>query len=188
LHGFNRIHAILGASENCIATYPGDMAVALSALDAEVQIEGRQGERSVPVREFHRLPGDRPDRDNVLETGDVITAVTLPAPMPGRHVYRKVRDRSSYAFALVSVAGIVDMEDGRISSASLAFGGLAHKPWHDPAVADVLIGEKPSSALFDRAADILLAGAQGYGANDFKIALVRRTLHAALAELTGDGA
>ena len=113
--------------------------------------------------------------------------MTLPAPLPGRHAYRKVRDRSSYAFALVSVAGVVDMNDGKIASAALAFGGIAHKPWHDPQVENVLVGERPSAALFDKAADILLADAQGYGANDFKIPLARRTLHAVLAELTGEG-
>ena len=162
--------------------------MAMYALDAEVHIEGRDGPRSVHVRQFYRLPADRPDQDNILEAGDVITAVTLTAPRTGRHIYRKVRDRSSYAFALVSVAGIVDMDSGKISSAALAFGGLAHKPWHDPAIDEILVGEKPSSALFDKAADILLGDARGYGANDFKIPLARRTLHAALAELTGDSA
>ncbi|GGE00471.1 molybdopterin dehydrogenase [Polymorphobacter glacialis] len=186
--GFNRIHAILGASDACIATYPGDMAVAMSALDAVVEIEGTAGSRSVAVRDFHRLPGNTPERDNVLEADDLITAVTLPAPVPGRHAYRKVRDRSSYAFALVSIAAVVEMDAGRIASASLAFGGLAHKPWHDPAIAEILIGKAPSKALFDKAADVLLAGAQGQGANDFKIPLARRTLHAVLAELTGETA
>lgn len=185
--GFNRIHAILGASDSCIATYPGDMAVAMCALDGVVHIHGKDGERTVPVRQFHRLPGDRPQIDNVLEAGDLITAVTLPAPPAGRHAYRKVRDRSSYAFALVSVAGIVAMEDGRIASAALAFGGLAHKPWHDPAIEELLVGARPSAALFDKAADVLLSDARGYGANDFKIPLARRTLHAVLAELTGEG-
>ena len=186
--GFNRIHAILGASDACIATYPGDMAVALSALDAQVEIVGPSGKRSVAARDFHRLPGEAPDRDNVLETGEVIVAATLPKPRAGRHLYRKVRDRSSYAFALVSIAAIVEMEGGRIAAASLAFGGLAHKPWHDPAVEVALVGEHPSAALFDKAADILLADARGQGSNDFKIELTRRTLHAVLADLTGEGA
>ena len=186
--GFNRIHAILGASDACIATYPGDMAVALSALDAQVEIVGPSGKRSVAARDFHRLPGEAPDRDNVLETGEVIVAVTLPEPLAGRHLYRKVRDRSSYAFALVSIASIVEMDGGRIAAASLAFGGLAHKPWHDPAVEVALVGENPSAALFDKAADILLADARGQGSNDFKIELTRRTLHAVLADLTGEGA
>jgi xanthine dehydrogenase YagS FAD-binding subunit len=186
--GLNRIHAILGANTTCIATYPGDMAVAMSALDATVEITSDSGERRVPLREFHRLDDADPARDNVLEAGDLITAVTLPAPITGRSAYRKVRDRSSYAFALVSIAAVVEMDRGSIASAALAFGGLAHKPWHDPAVAAVLVGERPSSALFDKAADILLADAKGWGGNDFKIPLARRALRAVLAELTGDGA
>lgn len=185
--GSNRIHAILGASDACIATYPGDMAVAMSALDAKVVIEGEGGAtRTVPVRDFHRLPGDQPDRDNILEPGELITHVTLPAPTKARQIYRKVRDRASYAFALVSVAAVVSMEGGKIDSASLAFGGLAHKPWHDPKIDDLLTGEAPSEALFDKAADILLADAEGQGSNDFKIPLTRRTLKAVLREATGD--
>ena len=186
--GLNRIHAILGASDACIATYPGDMAVAMSALAAVVEIEGSGGTRRLPVRDFHRLPGDTPERDNDLAPGELITAVTLPAPLVGRHAYRKVRDRSSYAFALVSVAAVVAVEQGVITAASLAFGGVAHKPWHDPAVAAVLVGERPSKALFDKAADVLLANAKGHGGNDFKIPLLRRTLRSVLIELTGDGA
>lgn len=183
--GFNRIHAILGASDQCIATYPGDMAVALSALDATVEIKGKAGARTLPLRDFHRLPGDDPSRDNVLEAGEVITAVTLPAPVGGRQIYRKVRDRASYAFALVSVAAIVEVSDGRISRADLAFGGVAHKPWHDPAVGQALVGQEPSPALFDRAADLLLRDARGQGDNDFKIPLLRRALAAVLTEATG---
>ena len=183
--GFNRIHAILGASDQCIATYPGDMAVALSALDATVEIKGKAGARTLPLRDFHRLPGDDPSRDNVLEAGEVITAVILPAPVGGRQIYRKVRDRASYAFALVSVAAIVEVSDGRISRADLAFGGVAHKPWHDPAVGQALVGQEPSPALFDRAADLLLRDARGQGDNDFKIPLLRRALAAVLTEATG---
>lgn len=185
--GANRIHAILGASDACIATYPGDMAVAMAALDAQVVIEGQGGAtRTVPVRDFHRLPGDQPDKDNILEPGELITQVTLPAPTNARHIYRKVRDRASYAFALVSVAAVVSMDGGKIGTASLAFGGLAHKPWHDPKIDDLLTGETPSEALFDKAADILLADAEGQGQNDFKIPLARRTLKAVLREATGD--
>ena len=183
--GFNRIHAILGASDQCIATYPGDMAVALSALDATVEIKGKAGARTLPLRDFHRLPGDDPSRDNVLEAGEVITAVILPAPVGGRQIYRKVRDRASYAFALVSVAAIVEVSDGRISRADLAFGGVAHKPWHDPAVGQALVGQEPSPALFERAADLLLRDARGQGDNDFKIPLLRRALAAVLTEATG---
>ncbi|OYY91321.1 MAG: xanthine dehydrogenase [Sphingomonas sp. 28-66-16] len=185
MNGFNRIHAILGASDACIATYPGDMAVAMAALDATVLIESTRGERDVPVRDFHRLPGAMPEKDNVLEKGELIVGVRLRQAPPGRHAYRKVRDRSSYAFALVSIAAVIAMEDGKIANAQLAFGGIAHKPWHDSRVEQMLVGETPSAALFDKAADLLLEGAQGYGSNDFKIPLARRTLHAVLAELTG---
>ncbi len=186
--GATRLHAILGASDKCIATYPGDMAVAMSALDATVEIEGQNGAtRTVPVRDFHRLPGDTPHIDNVLEDGELITAVTLPAPTGGRQIYRKVRDRASYAFALVSVAADIRMDGGNIASAALAFGGVAHKPWHDPALDALLTGEAPSDALFDKAADLLLANATGQGGNDFKIPLLRRTLKAVLREATRTG-
>ncbi|NCP10871.1 MAG: xanthine dehydrogenase family protein subunit M [Sphingomonadales bacterium] len=186
IKGIARLHAILGTSDQCIATYPGDMAVALAALDAAVVIAAADGgERAVPVRDFHRLPGDTPERDNVLEPGDVITAVTLPAPVSGRQIYRKVRERSSYAFAMCSVAAIIDMADGRFNRADLAFGGLAHKPWHDARIEELLVGEKPSMPLFDKAADLLLEDAQGYGENDFKIPLARRTLAAVLCQATG---
>ncbi|WBY17498.1 xanthine dehydrogenase family protein subunit M [Erythrobacteraceae bacterium WH01K] len=183
--GIARLHAVLGTSRECIATYPGDMAVAMSVLDATVEIAGESGEgRSVPVRDFHRLPGDTPWKDNVLEDGEIITGVILPAPVPGKQLYRKVRERSSYAFALVSIAAIVALEDGRFTRADLAFGGLAHKPWHDARLPELLIGKEPSEALFDEAADLLLEDAQGYGENDFKIPLTRSTLKAVLAEAT----
>lgn len=186
IKGIARLHAILGTSPQCIATYPGDMAVAMAALNATVEItaEGDR-QRTVPVRDFHRLPGDRPEKDNVLEAGEIITGVTLPVPVEGKHIYRKVRERSSYAFALVSVAAVVAMEEGRISRADLAFGGLAHKPWYDPRLSELLVDEVPSAALFDKAADLLLEDAQGYGENDFKIPLARRTLAATLANATG---
>lgn len=185
IRGIARIHAVLGASDACIATYPGDMAVALAALDAGVEIAGERRARSVPLRDFHRLPGDTPWQDNVLEPGEVITAVTLPAPVGGIQLYRKVRERSSYAFALVSVAAVIALEENRFTRADLAFGGLAHKPWHDPRIADLLVGSEPSLALFDKAADLLLEDARGYGENDFKIPLARRTLAAVLCEATG---
>lgn len=184
--GINRNHAILGTSDACIATYPGDMAVALAALHAQVEIEGPQGCRQVPVRDFHRLPGDDPSRDNVLDAGEVITGVLLPAPVQGRQIYRKVRDRASYAFALVSVAAALRMEGGQIAHAQLAFGSIAHKPWTDARVEELLVGERPTKALFDKAADLLLESAQGQGGNDFKIPLARRTLAAVLAEATGE--
>ena len=185
--GFNRILAVLGTSEQCIATHPSDMAVAMMALDATIVTLKPDGDRRrIPIADFHRLPGDTPHIETVLEPGELVTAVELPPPPTGRQLYRKVRDRASYAFALVSVAGVVDMKDGKIASAALAFGGLAHKPWRDPAVEQVLIGKAPSDEAFAAAADALLAGARGYGANDFKIPLARRTLIAALNELTGE--
>lgn len=180
--GYNRIHAILGASEACIATHPSDMAVAMRALDARVETsEGR----ALALDELLRLPGDGPERDHMLAPGELITAVVLPPPPEGAaQLYRKVRDRASYAFALVSVAAAVAVEGGRIARAALAFGGLAHRPWRDPAVEEALIGEAPSDAAFDRAADALLRDARGHGHNDFKIPLARRTLKAVLHEAT----
>ena len=183
--GFNRILAVLGTSEHCIATHPSDMAVAMRALGAEVETLNQSGEtRRLTLDKLYLLPGDRPDRETVLQPGELITAVVLPAPVEGRQTYRKVRDRASYAFALVSVAGIVAMKEGRISRADLAFGGMAPKPWRDSAVEDLLIGEAPSEALFGKAADQLIAEAQGFGDNDFKLPLVRRTLVSVLKELT----
>jgi xanthine dehydrogenase YagS FAD-binding subunit len=184
--GVNRILAVLGTSDACIATHPSDMAVAMRALDATVLTVKADGTRGrIPIADLHRLPGETPHRDTVLEQGELITHIELPAPPSGRQTYRKVRDRASYAFALVSVAGIVDVQDGRIASAALAFGGLAHKPWRDDAVEAALIGQAPTAAVFDAAADALLADARGFGDNDFKIPLARRTLAATLHELTG---
>ncbi|RDE05398.1 FAD binding domain-containing protein [Sphingomonas aracearum] len=184
--GFNRIHAILGASDKCIATHPSDMAVAMRALDATVvTLKGDGDRRRISIHDFYRLPGDTPEIENVLEPGELITHVELPGPPQGEQLYRKVRDRASYAFALVSVAGVVKVEDGKIASAALAFGGLAHLPWRDFEMEAMLVGQAPSTALFEAAADKLLAGARGHGSNDFKIPLARRTLIACLRDLTG---
>ena len=183
--GFNRIHAVLGASEACIATHPSDMAVAMRLLDATIATQLPDGDRRrLSIGDFYRLPGDTPHIENVLRPGELITHIELPAPPPGRQLYRKVRDRASYAFALVSVAAAIAVEDGRIASAKLAFGGLAHMPWRDGAVEEVLVGQAPSDALFATAADTLLRDARGYGHNDFKIPLARRVLIATLKELT----
>jgi len=183
--GYNRIHAILGASDACIATYPGDMAVAMVALDAEVEIENADGKlRNLPLSQFHRLPGGTPEKDNVLENGELITAVILPPPVKGAHIYKKVRDRASYAFALCSVAALLRVENDEIAHASLAFGGLAHKPWRDAEVEKLLIGQRPSPELFAKAADKLLESATGQGSNDFKIPLTKRTLVSVLNEAT----
>jgi xanthine dehydrogenase YagS FAD-binding subunit len=187
--GFTRIHAVLGASEQCIATHPSDMAVAMRALDAVVLTLGAGGStRRIPIAELYRLPGDTPHLETALEPGELITHVELPPPLSGNQLYRKVRDRASYAFALVSVAGALAMEDGRIAAVALAFGGLAPLPWREPRVEAHLTGKTPSPELFAAAADLLLVDAKGHGANDFKIPLARRTLIACLAELTGDAA
>ncbi len=189
LGGATRLHAILGVSDQCIATHPSDMAVAMQALGAMIEIERPGGQiREVPLIDFHLLPGDTPERETVLEPGELITAVRLPAPVAGRQAYRKVRDRASYAFALVSVAAIVRVEDGRIAHAALAFGGIAPKPWRDIRIEEALIGEEPTEATFDAAADRLLQDASGHGGNEFKIPLARRTLKATLAEVTGEHA
>ncbi|HXL31338.1 MAG TPA: xanthine dehydrogenase family protein subunit M [Bradyrhizobium sp.] len=185
LAGFNRIHAILGGSDQCIATHPSDMAVAMRALDAKVETVNPEGEaRVVPIAEFHRLPGKTPEIETSLKPGEIITAVTLPPPPPGVQVYRKVRDRASYAFALVSVAAIVDSAQGKIRSARLAFGGLAQKPWRVAQAEQKLAGAPANTASFNTAANAVLEGARGYGGNDFKIPLARRTLHSVLAEIT----
>lgn len=186
MQGRNRILAVLGGSERCIATHPSDMAVAMRALGARVVVEGASGTREMDLNDLHVLPGDTPDIETTMKPDELITAVILPPPPEGRQAYIKVRDRSSYAFALVSVACIVAVEEGRIAAAQLAFGGLAPKPWRDPAVEDALIGRAPDRAAAEVAADVLLANAKGHGENDFKIPLARRTLRRALRELTED--
>jgi xanthine dehydrogenase YagS FAD-binding subunit len=185
LAGFNRIHAILGSSNDCIATHPSDMAVAMRALDAEVETISPNGDaRVIPIADFHRLPGRTPEVETSLKPGEIITAVKLPPPPPGVQVYRKVRDRASYAFALVSVAAIVDSTSGRIRSARLAFGGLAQKPWRVAQAEEKLANASANTASFNAATDAVLDGARGFGGNDFKIPLTRRTLHSVLAEVT----
>jgi xanthine dehydrogenase YagS FAD-binding subunit len=181
--GRNRIHAILGGSEHCIAVHPSDMAVAMAALNARVETRDPDGEtRSLSLDELYAAPADRPDIESALGPGELITAVTLPASPGGAQIYRKVRDRASYAFALVSVACALRMEEGRIADVRLAFGGVAPKPWRDRGVEEALTGAEPAPEVFERAADALLADARGQGDNDFKIPLARRTLRATLAE------
>ncbi|MGE7415535.1 FAD binding domain-containing protein [Methylobacterium tarhaniae] len=178
IQGFNRILAVVGTSDQCIATHPSDMAVAMRALDATVETVTPEGaERRMPISELHRLPGDTPQVETSLKPGEIITAVTLPAPVKGRHVYRKVRDRASYAFALVSVAAVIEADGTTIRSARLAFGGLAHKPWRVAEAEEALVREGAGAA-----GEAALRGARGYGANDFKIPLAKRTLAAAVAE------
>jgi xanthine dehydrogenase YagS FAD-binding subunit len=184
--GVIRNHAILGGSGHCIATNPSDMAVALLALDAEVETEAADGtRRCLALGNLHRLPGDTPERETELADGELVTAVVLPPAPEGQQAYRKVRDCASYAFTLVSIGSVVAIDGGRIARAALAFGGLAPKPWRDGSVEEVLMGEVPSDRLFDHAADALLRDAEGHGDNDFKIPLVRRVLKAALREAAG---
>jgi xanthine dehydrogenase YagS FAD-binding subunit len=184
--GFNRIHAILGASDACIATHPSDMAVAMTALDAQIELLGAdQRTRRVPIGEFHLLPGRTPHIETVLRPGEMITGVVLPPPPPGRQIYRKVRDRASYAFALVSVATIVAVDGGTIRAARVAFGGVAHKPWRSPEAEAALVGRPATMATFRAAADAAMAGAVGRGHNDFKIELAERTLARTLAHAAG---
>jgi xanthine dehydrogenase YagS FAD-binding subunit len=184
IDGFNRIHAILGASENCIATHPSDMCVALAALDAVVRVDGPGGERSIPFEAFHLLPGATPHIETALRSDDLITAVELPSlPFARRSLYRKVRDRASYAFALVSVAAALETEDGRIRNVRLALGGVAPKPWRAYEAERVLSGAEANLDNFRRAADAELASATGYRYNSFKIELARRTIASVLSEL-----
>ncbi len=186
--GENRILAILGTSDQCIATHPSDMAVAMRALEAVIITQKPDGDRRrIAIGEFYRLPGSTPEIENVLEPGELITHVELPPAPEGRQTYRKVRDRASYAFALISIAGIIAVEGGRITSARLAFGGLGPMPWRDEAAEAALVGQEATDAAFNAAADALLANARGHGSNDFKIPLTRRTLIATLRELTQEG-
>lgn len=183
LGGFNRIHAILGASDECIATHPSDMAVAMTLLDAELEITGPDGStRTLPVDDLYRLPDDRPDREVNLAAGELITNVVLPAPPPGRQIYRKVRDRASYAFALVSVAVAMDVEDGKIRSARVALGGVAPKPWRARAAEAVLDGSAADERTFRAAARAELEGAKGHGHDDFKIPLAERVMTSVFAD------
>jgi xanthine dehydrogenase YagS FAD-binding subunit len=183
IHGLNRNHAILGTSEQCIATHPSDMCVALAALDARVRVAGGAGERTIPFEYFHRLPGDTPDIDTNLRADEIVTAVELPSKgFAAHYTYLKIRDRLSYAFALVSVAAALELEDGNIAEARLALGGVAHKPWRDREAEATLEGKRPTAKNFARAADVLLLGARGFGQNDFKIELARRAIMRALGQ------
>lgn len=185
--GSNRIMAILGTSAHCIASHPSDMAVAMRLLDARVETRRQDGEAEIRTLDaLYRLPGDTPHIEHTLAPGDLITAVVLPPPPPGGQLYRKVRDRASYAFALVSVAALLAVENGRIAQAAIAFGGIAPMPWRNRKAEALLIGEAPTPALFDRCTDEVIGDARGHGGNDFKITLLRRTLAACLGKLAED--
>jgi xanthine dehydrogenase YagS FAD-binding subunit len=184
IDGFNRIHAILGASEHCIATHPSDMCVALSALGATVRVHGPHGQRAIPFNEFHSLPADTPHIETALQANELITAVELPSlPFARRSLYRKIRDRASYAFALVSVAAALEIENGTMRNARLALGGVAPKPWRAFEMERVLSGAPATLETFRRAADAELANARGYRDNRFKIELARRIIISVLTEL-----
>jgi xanthine dehydrogenase YagS FAD-binding subunit len=177
------MHAILGTSEACIATHPSDMCVALAALEANVHVAGPAGERVLAFADFHRLPGETPQRDTNLEANEIITAIELPARgFAKNYTYIKIRDRLSYAFALVSVAAALEVEGDTIKEARLALGGVAHKPWRDTSVEDALRGQNATREAFESAADALLRGAKGYGHNDFKVELARRAIVRALTQ------
>jgi xanthine dehydrogenase YagS FAD-binding subunit len=177
IKGINRINAILGTSEACIATHPSDMCVALAALEAKVHVAGPAGERVIPFSDFHRLPGDTPQRDTNLEPNEIITAIELPARgFAANYSYLKIRDRLSYAFALVSVAAALELDGGRIKTARLALGGVAHKPWRDPKAEEALRGQAANEQAFAGAADMLLRDAKGFSHNAFKIGLTRRAI------------
>ena len=184
LGGYNRMHAILGASEACIAVHPSDMAVAMTALHAEIEIHTPSDvTRRVPIAELHRLPGQTPEHDTTLAPGELLTAVILPPPPPGRQIYRKVRDRASFAFALVSLAAILDVGGGKVKNARLAMGGVAHKPWTPKEAERALVGAAAQADSFERAGQAAVKDATGQPHNEFKIALAQRLVTRTLGDL-----
>ena len=186
LRGLNRMNAVLGVSNNCIAAHPSDMAVAMTALDARVETIAPDGAtRTIPIDALYRAPGDTPNIETVLAPGELIRSVLLPPPPAGRQIYRKVRDRASYAFALVSVAAIVAHDNNHVRGARVAFGGLSYKPWRSADAEGSLSGATLARASYDAAGAVALKNAHGYGHNDFKIPLARRTLRAVFTEATG---
>lgn len=188
IEGHNRIHAVLGTSSQCIATSPGDMPVALVALDATVRVSGPQGERTIPLVDFHLLPGAHPERETVLRQGEMITAVDVPAlPWARRSHYRKVRDRASYAFALASAAVALDLDGTRIRNARVALGGVGTKPWRSTEAERALVGQPATPATFRAAAEEALRGAKPYRENGFKIELAKRTLVRSLTTVAAMG-
>jgi xanthine dehydrogenase YagS FAD-binding subunit len=183
--GYNRIHAILGQSPNCIAVFPSDMSVAMALLDATVNVQGPKGARAIPIHDFHRLPGDTPNIDTNLGRDELIISVDLPAlPMAAKSNYVKVRDRNSYAFALVSVAAALSVEGGNVREARIAMGGVAHKPWRAFDAEKSLAGQPANTDSYRHAAEAALQGAQGYENNTFKIELAKRAIVRALSDLT----
>jgi len=183
IDGLNRMHAILGASEACIATHPSDMCVALALLEAKVHVDGASGERVIAFADFHRLPGDTPQKDANLDPDEIITALELPPRGFATHyTFLKIRDRLSYAFALISVAAGLELDGETIKEGRFALGGVAHKPWRDPEAEAVLRGQSANAGTFTRAADVLLRDAKGFAHNSFKIDLARRCIARALTQ------
>jgi len=181
LEGINRMHAIFGFSDKCIAVHPSDMSVALVALDATVLVSGPKGDRSIAFADFHRLPGDTPEKDTNLEPGELITAVDVPDSAFTKHVhYQKVRERASYAFALVSVAAALDLDGTTIKAARLAMGGVAHKPWRLAAAEQALVGKPATEETFRQAAAVAMQGAKAFKYNEYKLRLAPNTLVQAL--------
>jgi len=188
IDGFNRMHAILGTSESCIATHPSDMCVALAALDATVHVEGKNGKRAIPFNAFHRLPENTPHIETDLQPDELITSIQVPAlGFAKNSLYRKLRDRASYAFALVSVAAALEVENGIIKNVRLALGGVAHKPWRAFEAETALAGVEAKAETFSRAAEAELANAKGFAHNRFKIELAKRTIVSVLSELAEKG-
>ncbi len=190
VEGFNRMHAIFGQSENCIAVHPSDFCIALAALDAIVQVQGANGARQIPFTNFHRLPGDTPHVETNLRRDELITAIDLPsasAVFAPRSHYLKIRDRASYAFALVSVAAALDMQNGTIRAARIALGGVAHKPWRNAEAEQVLLGAQANEQTFKQAAAAAMRGARGYEHNRFKIEMGRRAIVRALTIAANGG-
>ncbi len=184
MEGYNRMHAIFGASEKCIAVHPSDMCVALATLNATVIVNTTKGEKKIPFADFHRLPGDTPELDNNLTAGELITFVHIPANRFNKSYYLKVRDRLSYAFALVSVAVALEVKDGIIKSASIAMGGVAHKPWRLTEVEKYLIGKTTTANVFKEAAEIALTGAKTYQHNAYKVNLGKSAIVESLMKAT----
>lgn len=189
LKGINRIHAILGASDHCVAVHPSDMCVALAALEARIRVTGLKGERVTAMEDFHRLPGTTPHQDTSLRPDELITAIDLPpSPYASHSHYIKVRDRASYEFALVSAAAALDLKDGTIRSARIALGGVAHKPWRSKEAEQMLAGKQPTAENFRAAADAALAGAKPLQHNAFKMELAKRAVVRALSVAAGGAA
>jgi xanthine dehydrogenase YagS FAD-binding subunit len=186
IEGNNRIHAILGANSQCIATNPSDMNVAMAALDAVIHVTGPQGDRAIPIAQFHRLPGDHPELDTTLQPGELITSIDLPAPIFAKHAhYLKIRDRASYAFALVSVAVGIQMDEGTVRTIHIALGGVAHKPWRATATEQMLTGKALSPETLRHAAALATQDAKAYSGNGFKIELTQRAIVRAVSTAGG---